>query len=180
MKLKFYTELEITRELSEQINALLQASFSEVDYEGRDYFKQLPHYRIVAFDQKKVIGHLSLDLRVMNLNQETVHVLGVVDLCVDPNFKGQGIGQALLDYAENIAQKSPNKVDFLLLVADDDRLYQKVGFQRISIETQWLKLHQHQNYGVGKEKIEDAFFLIKSVHGRTWENGSLDYLGYMY
>ena len=47
IKTTFITELQITKEDSLAISSLIQAYFPEVDYKGRDYFKQLPEEWLV-------------------------------------------------------------------------------------------------------------------------------------
>ncbi len=71
--LVFINEFQIDRETSMQINELLQTCFSFIDYQGLDYFKQLPHYRILAKENNKLVGHLGIDFRAMNLNGEAIH-----------------------------------------------------------------------------------------------------------
>ncbi|MCR9745486.1 GNAT family N-acetyltransferase, partial [Vibrio parahaemolyticus] len=42
----------------------------------------------------------------------------------------------------------------------------------------WLRLHEHTNYGVAVKHIDELF--IKSISGKQWANGHVDWLGYMY
>ena len=42
IKTTFIPEFQITKEDSLAISNLIQSYFPEVDYKGRDYFKQLP------------------------------------------------------------------------------------------------------------------------------------------
>jgi len=180
MELEFINEFQIDKTTSKKINALLKRCFPDTEYEKRDYFKQLPHYRILAKEGEHIIGQLGIDFRVMNLNGEAFRVFGVVDLCVDPEFQRKGIGKKLMIEFETIAKKHTDKIDFLFLVADESEYYEKLGFKKTNITTTWLKIDEHKNYGMGSEKIEDAFFLIKNISNKQWKDGDLDLLGYMY
>ncbi|MBL4585663.1 MAG: GNAT family N-acetyltransferase [Flavobacteriales bacterium] len=180
LELGFVNEFQIDNATSMEINSLLARCFPETKYEKRDYFKQLPHYRILAKEGKRIIGQLGIDFRIMNLNGKAVRVFGVVDLCVDLKFQGKGIGRNLIGEFESIAKKHSDKIDFLFLVTDKPQFYQTIGFKITNITTTWMKINQHKSYGIGKEKIQDAFFLVKDVSNKQWKDGELDLLGYMY
>lgn len=180
MTLTLINEFQIDTNTSKEINELLQSVFADIDFRGRDYFKQLPHYRLLAQKDERLVGHLGIDYRVMNLNGHAVKVFGVIDLCVSPAAQGQGIGKQLMLEFEAIAQRHANKIDFLFLVTDTPNFYAKLGYQQTKITTTWLKIDHHENYGLDTERIEDALFMIKPVSDKQWADGDLDMLGYMY
>ena len=60
IKTTFITELQITKEDSLAINNLVEDNFPEVNYEGRDYFKQALHYRILVKENDTLIEHVGL------------------------------------------------------------------------------------------------------------------------
>ena len=181
MNIEFVPEIEIDKSTSSAISELLAQCFPDFsgEYGGRAYFKQLPHYRLLAYEDQRLIGHLSIDLRVMNLNGQAVTVFGAIDFCVSPNRQGSGIGSELLREFETVARDS-NRVDFLFLVADNPAIYESMGYQATTVRTKWLKIDQHKNYGVGDELIADAFMMYKAISDTQWKDGELDLLGYMY
>ena len=68
----------------------------------------------------------------------------------------------------------------MLLVANDPRLYSKNGFVYISNYCSFLRIHEHQNYGVALEKIENDF-MIKQIGAKNWQqDGLMDLLGYRF
>ena len=180
MGLKFFSEFEVDKKTSIEISALLKRCFPAADYHRGPYFKQLPHYRLLAYENGKLIGQLGMDLRMMNMNGEAVCVLGVVDLCVHPEFRGAGVGKSLMAQYEAIASQHADRIDFLFLVTDLPGYYEKLGFTIADIKTVWLKIHRHKNHGIADEKISDAKFMVKSVSGKEWVDGDLELLGYMY
>lgn len=180
LKLEFINEFQIDNTTSKKLNRLLKKCFADTDYEDRDYFKQLPHYRILAKEGKEIIGQVGIDFRAMNLNGKLVNVFGVIDLCVDPEFQRQGIGKALMLEFEKIASNNTDKIDFLFLVTDSPEFYEGLGYKIADITTIWLKIDQGKNLGIGKEKISDSFFMVKGISGNKWTDGELDLLGYMY
>ena len=179
MNIEFVSEIQIDKSTSKAIAKLLAMCFPGEGHEGRDYFKQLPHYRLLAYEDDRLVGHLGVDLRVMNLNGRAVTVFGAIDVCVVPDRQGSGIGTAILQRLETIARDS-NRVDFLFLVSKNPLIYEKLGYKKTTVRTQWLKIDQHKNYGVGNELITDASMLFKAISDKKRVDGELDLLGYMY
>ncbi len=180
MEIKFYYELEIEANLSKQINALLEDCFEGIGYHGRDYFKQMPHYRLIGTEHGRVIGHLGMDLRMMSIDGHNVAMLGVVDFCVNRNYRGKGMGAALLLRMLEMGTRFNHKVDGIFLVTDDPNIYLKHGFEIMDVHVKWLKIDQHQTLGIGHEKIDDAHLMVKSLTGQPIRGNQLDMLGYMY
>ncbi|MCZ6377234.1 GNAT family N-acetyltransferase, partial [Vibrio parahaemolyticus] len=42
----------------------------------------------------------------------------------------------------------------------------------------WLRIHEHKNYGVAVDQVDDLY--VKPISGKTWAVGHIDWLGYMY
>lgn len=180
IELTFIPEFQITKEDSVSCSNLIQEFFPECDFQGRDYFKQPPHYRILAKENNKLIGQLGLDYRAMSLDGNPIKVLGIIDICVDSKHRNRGIGKKLLQKVDELSLKFSDKVNFIFLVTNIPNYFKKYGFKKVEPTTTWLKIHQHKNYGVGTEKIDDTNFMIKPVNDKKWEGENLDLLGYMY
>ncbi|WP_251433215.1 GNAT family N-acetyltransferase [Peribacillus simplex] len=90
-------DYEMGNDLASNIQELLSECFQEDFPKNRIYFKQLPHFRFVAFNEKnQLVGQVGIDFRVMNLNGNHIRVLGLIDLCAAQNIRSQGIGSMLL------------------------------------------------------------------------------------
>ncbi|MFK0524430.1 hypothetical protein ACINKY_19720 [Paenibacillus illinoisensis] len=62
MRIDQVFEFEIGVELTEKIQALLIKSFPEVYPVDRIYFKQVPQFRFLAFnDENELVGQVGLD-----------------------------------------------------------------------------------------------------------------------
>ena len=59
-----YAEVNIPSTIREQIFPLLDEAFPST-FEGRTYFKQWPHHRIIALNDSSVVGQLGLDYRAV-------------------------------------------------------------------------------------------------------------------
>ncbi|AYO11710.1 GNAT family N-acetyltransferase [Vibrio campbellii] len=173
--MKIKPELELTQEEHQAIMTLRNAAFPD-HQSAHSYYKQLPHYRALEFQGSKLIGYMGLDYRVMNLNGEPIRVLGIIDLCVDTDFQGKGVASAMLNTVTEYAKDKD--VDFIALMADDPSLYLKNGFQGLEVEASWLRIHEHKNYGIAEERLND--FYVKPLRDQTMIKSGLDWLGYMY
>jgi N-acetylglutamate synthase-like GNAT family acetyltransferase len=179
MKIEKILDYEINGQLRTKLQQLLVECFKDEYPKERIYFKQLPHFRFIAIDDKnELVGQVGLDYRVMNLNGKPIRVLGIIDLCVSKIKRSQGIGSLLLSEIDNFCEGK--SVDFLLLFADNKKLYLNSGFKSVNNECTWLKIDDENQttYGIGHEKINEL--MIKEVGNIKWENGKIDLLGYLY
>jgi hypothetical protein len=96
MTTQFINEFQINASTRAQLNKLLQTCFPDTLYKGRSYFKQLPHYRLLLWRNDKLTGQLSIDYRVMNLNNEPVKVFGVEDVFNKTTLQGKRKGTNLI------------------------------------------------------------------------------------
>ena len=170
-------EFDIPEKIHQQITELRNTCFSAKNAKPRSYYKQLPHFRYLAFAENMLVAHMGVDHRVISLGNSIVSIFGVIDLCVKPSHQGQGIASKILALLTDLAVEK--SVDFLFLVADDNRIYLKNGFQSISHYCSWLRIHEHKNYGVAVEKIEEDF-MIKQTSNKSWIDEPIDLLGYMF
>ncbi|MFJ8513430.1 GNAT family N-acetyltransferase [Lysinibacillus xylanilyticus] len=111
MKIEKIFEYEINSQLRTKLQHLLVECFTDEYPNDRIYFKQLPHFRFIAIDDKsELVGQVGLDYRVMNLNGKPVRVLGIIDLCVSKMNRLQGIGSLLLSEIDDFCEGK--SVDF--------------------------------------------------------------------
>ncbi len=129
MSLQRFTEYEIEPNLHEEITALKNECFPE-EAKDRSYYKQLPHFRYLAFDKEQLIGQMGVDHRMIMVGTEVVSIFGLIDVCISEEFRQQGIASEMIDEVSDLAKSA--EIDFLMLVADDHRLYLKNGFRPVS------------------------------------------------
>ncbi|MDE0697760.1 MAG: GNAT family N-acetyltransferase [Boseongicola sp.] len=157
------------------IASLLDACFGGV-HGGRTFFKQVPHRRLLAWSQGGLVGHVGMDLRAMRIGESTIHVLGIVDLCVAPTARRQGIGAALLQAAEERAEGQ----SFALSMADDPRLYLRAGYSRIhAVDVTFLAIDELRCHSVVRRDLSEIF-MAKRLAGGAWPDGPIDLLGHLF
>jgi Acetyltransferase (GNAT) domain len=168
-------ESEVDRALSYRLQLLLQSSFP--GYPDRDYYKLPPHFRLLAIVGGNVVAQLGLELRVIRVGQGVFRTFGVVDLCVKAKERSRGLATNMLtkvmDYAKACA------MDFVLLFADDDRLYVQNGFHRVNNPCTWVKVDNHVTLGLARREMTNAL-MVNSVQGKVWPDGEVDLLGHLF
>ncbi|WP_044641539.1 GNAT family N-acetyltransferase [Risungbinella massiliensis] len=178
MKIQMVLEHEISNELTVNIQTLLAECFLD-SYPKRTYFKQIPHFRFLTFNEENcLVGQVGLDYRVMNLNGNPVRVLGVIDLCVSQNFRSKGLGSLLLSEIEMFCEE--RNVDFLLLFAGNKSLYLRNGYKSVKNKCKWLKIDEKNQttFGIGHKVMDEL--MMKEIGQISWNEGDLDFLGYLY
>jgi GNAT superfamily N-acetyltransferase len=138
-------EAEIGRDLRQQVQALLQACFP--GYPSRSYFKLPPHFRYLAMASGVLVAQMGVELRVIRVGGTVLRTFGVVDLCVRTSEQAHGLAARLLAEVTELARSCG--VDFVVLFADDDRLYTRGGWARAANPCSWVKIHDHTTLGAG-------------------------------
>ncbi len=106
-----------------RIAEILRQSFP-TDYQGRSFFQQRPHMRLV-WREGRVLSHMSLFLRAIRVGDRVVDVVGVGDVATAAEARGRGHATALLDRCKTVASSSCAR--FVILFGDR-ALYDRAGF----------------------------------------------------
>lgn len=157
---------EHSGEHDDKIILLFNQCFEGV-HEGRVLFKQEPHLRILSFFEEELIGHLGLDFRAIRVGDAVILISGVIDLCVCPRFRNIGLAGELLC----MAQKLSKKRDYLVLMADDCRLYKRNGYQAlVDCDVTWLAIEDLHSHSLVRRDLSDIF-MFKSIREQAWPVG---------
>lgn len=177
MQVEILREYAVDAQLSSEIAGLLECSFPN-EFDGRTYFKQLPHFRLIVRQNHKLVGQLGVDHRIIVVGEQYFEIFGIIDLCVHPNSRCRGIGKLLLEQVNLIAKTA--EVDFCIAFADDSRLYTRCGYSRTAPSlTTWLGIEERKTIGVIERDMSDIL-IIKEVSGKKWLVGQIDLLGYLF
>jgi GNAT superfamily N-acetyltransferase len=156
-------EAGIGGELRPQVQALLQASFAE--YPSRSYFKLPPHFRYLAMADGELAAQMGVELRVIRVGDNVVRTFGVVDLCVRQGERSCGLAGRLLAEVTEYARSCG--MDFVILFADDSRLYDRNGWVRAGNPCSWVKIHDHRTLGLAKAEDTGAL-MVKAIGEQPW------------
>lgn len=89
----------------------------------------IPALEFVAEEHGKIIGHIMLTKQPVNLTKGALNAVLVAPLCVDFNYRNQGIGSKLMNYGLKKAKESGYDTAFLI---GNPEYYKKFGFNSVS------------------------------------------------
>lgn len=177
LRIQVFAEPMLPAAVQDQLRPLLDEAFPGF-FNGRIYVKQQPHFRIVMHSESQLIAHVALDYRVIRIGADIIRICGVIDLCVQKNCRGQGIGSQLLEQTEVHARKA--QVCFVVLMADLHDFYSRHGFIRIqAATTKWLAIEDRASHSLTEQDLSDCF-MAKPLTRLGWPEGPIDLLGYLF
>jgi GNAT superfamily N-acetyltransferase len=169
-------EAEIDETLGGEVQALLQLCFP--GFPDRTYFKLPPHFRyLVMMNDGAVAAQMGVEYRVVRVGDSVLRTFGVVDLCVRPSERSRGLAAKLLAELTGFARSC--RMDFILLFADDDRLYVRTGWARVRNLCTWVQINNHETLGLAKAEDPEAM-MVKATGPRVWPEGDVDLLGHVF
>jgi GNAT superfamily N-acetyltransferase len=169
-------EAEIGSDLSGRLQSLLQTCFP--GYPSRSYFKLPPHFRYLAMTGSGgVAAQMGVEFRVIRVGDIVVRTFGVVDLCVGESQRSRGLAGRLLAEVTELARSCG--MAFIVLFADDDRLYVRNGWARVTNRCSWVKIDDHVTLGLAR-RADPGAMMVKAVVGQAWPEGDVDLLGHLF
>lgn len=169
-------EAEIGADLSGQLQALLQACFA--GYPGRSYFKLPPHFRYLAMTSSgDVAAQMGVEFRVIRVGDTVMRTFGVVDLCVKESQRSRGLAGRLLADVTELARSCG--MAFVVLFADDDRLYARNGWVRVTNRCSWVRIDDHVTLGLARQADPGAM-MVKALGEEVWPDADVDLLGHLF
>lgn len=175
MRIERIEECKLTEPVRAKIVALLKEGFG-VYPEGRTFYKQLPGFRFLTWDEEELLGHLAAEYRIINVGGDLLPIFGVADLCVTPSRQQEKIATQMLGQLERLAGTSG--VEFILLTGSEPNVYQGMGFQRIERSCRWLLMNNLTSLGVIRRSVNNI--MIKCLGDRPWPDGEIDFLGHIF
>ncbi|MBA3814601.1 MAG: GNAT family N-acetyltransferase [Alphaproteobacteria bacterium] len=158
------------------LKKILSKSFPEC-FSDRIFYKQLPTMRLMAFYEKRLIGQVGIDHRVISVDKAPYQIFGIVDLCVTREFRNRGIGATLLTTLENLANQC--KVNHVLAFANRQELYQKLEYHQVKANCRFLAIEDLSSHSV-IERDESKTLLIKSAVDNDFTDKAIDLLGHLF
>ena len=176
MTIKRIEEFKLTTQQHQNIGKLLNTCFSAYPAD-RSFYKQYPSFRFLVSEKKSIIGHLAIVHRLVKVKEKDFTIFGVSDLCVHPDYQHQKIASVLLEKLENLSRK--HNIDFIILIAQDQKFYKKNGFKTFNNNCRWLIINETQSLGIAQRNLEHAL-MIKPMTDKKWNKGTVDFLGNLF
>ena len=174
MRIERIEEFRIHAEVKQAIRELFKLSFPDYP-KDQIYFKQIPDFRYLCWQDQILVGHMAIEHRLISLDNKLAKIFGVVDLCVAPAFQRQHIASELLKELESLAMD--NEIDFIVLLAKNHELYKNNGFETHNNICRWLIIHESQSFGIARRRVDNSL-MVKVIGDRAqWQSGQVDFLG---
>jgi predicted N-acetyltransferase YhbS len=106
-----------------------------------------------------------------------VRTFGVVDLCVRHDQRSRGLAAQLLAELTSFARSCG--MAFIVVFADDDRLYARNGWARVTNRCTWVKIHDHVTIGLARQEDPEVM-MVKALGEQPWPDGDVDLLGHLF
>lgn len=169
-------EAEIGPDLTGRLQSLLQACFPE--YPDRSYFKLPPHFRYIAMTSSgDIAAQMGVEFRIIRAGDTVLRTFGVVDLCVAKAQRSHGLAGKLLAELTELARSCG--MAFIILFADDDRLYTRNGWARVPNRCSWLRINDHVTLGLAGPEDTGAL-MVKATGEQPWPEDDIDLLGHLF
>ena len=172
-------ELYLTPHEDAEIAVLLAAAFGQEGddgFDGRSYYKQRHHLRVLGRIEGKLVGHIALCFRAIRIGDELVPIIGLAEVATLPDLGGQGIASRLLK--QSIAVSRQTQARFMLLFGDHP-VYAKHGFDSV---TNTLRYTVIEN-GRSEEVVSAPTRYLRTLPltDRPWDDlADVDLLGHLF
>lgn len=121
-------------------------------------------------------AQMGVEFRVIRVGSNVVRTFGVVDLCVMTSERSCGLAGRMLADVTELARA--REMDFVILFADDDRLYTRNGWVRAGNPCSWVKIHDHTTLGLAR--ADTSALMVKVTGQQAWPEGEVDLLGHLF
>lgn len=176
MKLEQVEEYQLTEEKKREVADLLKSCFPEFP-EGQVYYRQAPHFRVLAYIDNTLVGQVSIVFRNIAVQERLFSIFGISDFCVHPRFRLQGVAKKLLESLQITGKKSC--VDFLVLLTTNSDFYLRQGFLSCSGLCRWVILGKEKTVGVVQRRLDQAL-MVKPLGKSKWPEGPVDFRGHLF
>ena len=166
-------EARLSASVDAQIADLLALAFPEPPgFEGRSYFSQRHHVRLVLRDPE-IVGHLAVCLRTIRLGDQLLTMAGFAEVATHPDRRGEGIAARLVQ--AGIEEAREMRADVVALFGTAG-VYAGAGFCPIDNPIRYVDMH-----GVRTNDIRHApteYFKVLPLTDHDWDDAAtLDLIG---
>lgn len=177
MRIETHHEIALTEAADAEIAALLEVAFGQDDgFQGRSFYKQRHHLRVLAREDGQLIGHIALNYRVIRVADRLVPIIGLAEVATAPDQGGKGVASTLL--RETIKIASGTQAAFILLFGDHP-IYENRGFVKQKNTLRFTKVEDNRSQEIVTMSTEALH--VMAVGNQTWDDtAEVDLLGHIF
>jgi predicted N-acetyltransferase YhbS len=177
MQIETHHEIALTKAVDTEIATLLEAAFGKDDgFEGRSFYKQRHHLRVLARENGQLIGHIALSYRVIRMGYALVPIIGLAEVATAPDQGGKGVASTLLH--ETIKIAAGTQAAFILLFGDHP-IYERRGFVKVKNTMRFTRIEESRSQEVVTLLTEAL--QVMAVGDQTWDDtADIDLLGHLF
>ncbi len=172
-------ELTLTLAEDQDIATLLSAAFGAIDddgFEGRSYYKQRHHLRVMGRIDGALVGHIALCFRAVRIADEDIPIIGLAEVATGPDYAGQGIAGQLLARSLQVARQT--QAAFILLFGDHP-IYAKNGFRPVTNRLRYTVIENGRSERVISAPTQ--YLQVMPLTDRPWDDlAEVDLLGHLF
>lgn len=179
MQIDAVHELELSAADDAAIGALLDAAYADLGengFQGRSYFSQRHHLRIVAREDDRIIGHVALLFRVIRLGDTVTPVIGLAEVATDPAREGRGVASLLLNEA---ISRSRDSIAAFIVLFGDHPIYRKSGFLSRTNLLRHVVIEAGQTREI-RTGVDDALMILPLTDADWPDDVTVDLMGPMF
>lgn len=175
MQIETIPEMRLTRADEQAIGQLLDLAFG-TEFDGRSYFQNRHHTRLLVRDGDQIIGHMAIGLRAIRMGDVLCTAAGLAEVASHPDHQRKGIATAMLQVA--IAEARASVADFFILFGDEP-LYARAGFVPQPNETLSVSFHGVRT-GAQERRTDDGLMVMELGELRWDRDARIDLVGFAF
>jgi predicted N-acetyltransferase YhbS len=179
MKIEVRNELSLTAQDDAEIGALLDQAFGAIGedgFQGRSYYKQRHHVRVLGRDAGLLVGHIAMCFRVIRVGDELIPIVGLAEVATAPDQGRKGIASALL--RKTIAVARDTQAAFIVLFGSHP-IYTKNGFIAAPTQLTYMGIENARSMPLVTRVDPDLKLL--PLTARAWDDqADVDLLGHIF
>ena len=110
----------------------------------------------------ELAAQMGVELRMIRVGSNVLQTFGVSDLCVRKGERSHGLAGRLLTDVTELARSC--EMHFVILFADDGRLYARNGWVPAANPCSWVKIHDHTTLGLATAQDTGSLMVKKTGH----------------
>ncbi len=126
---QFIKDEHVDEEMNKNLISILSTCFPhEPTFRTQRFFKEMPRYRWIVNDGSKIVAHAAMHDKIVKTDIRDIRICGVAEVCVHPEYRGQGLVRKLLVKMHDFAKEQG--IEYSVLFGDA-KVYASSGYAKV-------------------------------------------------